>query len=160
MSSSGKNAALWHLRRRHTPQPEEKAAPPQPLDAPTRDLLLTLLQDRVGSVAQTAVEIMAHLSPTPDEVPVLEGLLRRRGADLRRGLIRLLAADQAQGAQSAGRLLAQTNTEQRQAGLQLLREVGDAARRLQAEECHRTDPAGRADRAREPAEPARRPGPV
>ncbi|WP_221089499.1 DUF4132 domain-containing protein [Deinococcus aquaedulcis] len=124
MSSSGKNAALWHLRRRHTPQPEEKAAPPQPLDAPTRDLLLTLLQDRVGSVAQTAVEIMAHLSPTPDEVPVLEGLLRRRGADLRRGLIRLLAADQVQGAQSAGRLLAQTGTEQRQAGLQLLREVG------------------------------------
>ncbi|PTA68342.1 DUF4132 domain-containing protein [Deinococcus arcticus] len=124
MSSSGRSAALWHLRRRHTPQSDAPATPPQPLDAPTRALLLTLLQDRVGGVAQAAVEVMAHLSPAPEEVPILEGLLRRRGADLRRGLIRLLATDRAPGAQSALRLLAQSSTEQRQAGLQLLREVG------------------------------------
>ncbi|MFC4425165.1 DUF5724 domain-containing protein [Deinococcus navajonensis] len=95
-----------------------------PLDAPTRALLLSLLQDRNSSVSQDAVAVMAHFKPEPGEVEVVQGLLKRKSADLRRGLIRLLAADAAIGQASAGALLGSTNTEQRQAGLQLLLQLG------------------------------------
>lgn len=117
MSGNGKSAVLRVLKERHEKNPEV-------LDAATRDLLLTLLQDRNSSVSQETVQVMAHLTPNPQEVEVIHGLLRRKSADLRRGLIRLLAKDRALGEQSALELLGGSNTEQRQAGLQLLSEVG------------------------------------
>lgn len=95
-----------------------------PLDAPTRALLLTLLQDRNSSVSQEAVTVMAHFTPDPTEVEAVHGLLKRKSADLRRGLIRLLASDPAQAQRSAAALLSGPNTDQRQAGLQLLIETG------------------------------------
>ncbi|MEF2278472.1 DUF5724 domain-containing protein [Deinococcus sp. YIM 134068] len=117
MSGNGKSHALRVLRERG-----EKT----PLDPPTRALLMTLLQDRTPSVAEEAVGVAAHLTlaPGPEEAEVVHGLLKRRSADLRRGLIRLLARDPGQASASAARLLATRNTEQRQAGLQLLLEVG------------------------------------
>ncbi|UBV43055.1 DUF4132 domain-containing protein [Deinococcus taeanensis] len=99
----------------------------RPLDAPTRSLLLTLLQDRNSSVSQEAVQVMTHFTPDPAEVNVVHTLLKRKSPDLRRGLIRLLATDPAQAARSARALLGTTNPEQRQAGLQLLLEAGSPA---------------------------------
>ncbi|MFC4638149.1 DUF5724 domain-containing protein [Deinococcus hohokamensis] len=115
MSTYGKAAVLRQL---------EAQARQQALDAPTRALLLSLLQDRNSSVSQEAVEVMAHFRPDPAEVAVVQTLLKRKSADLRRGLIRLLAAEPSTGLASAEALLRTSNAEQRQAGLQLLLELG------------------------------------
>jgi hypothetical protein len=92
----------------------------------TRFILLTLLQDRSSATSQEAVTTLTalRLELSGEERTLAHDLLRRKSADLRRGLIRLLAADPAQGAASAAALLALKSTEQRQAGLQLLEEVG------------------------------------
>ncbi|GAA3996256.1 DUF4132 domain-containing protein [Deinococcus rubellus] len=119
MSSDGKTYVLRKIGQRH----KENV---QPIDATTHDLLLTLLQDRNSSVSQATVEVMAHLTPNPEEVSVIQTLLKRKSADLRRGLIHLLARDAALTETSALELLKTSNTEQRQAGLQLLQEVGAA----------------------------------
>ncbi|GHF56702.1 hypothetical protein HNQ07_003691 [Deinococcus metalli] len=118
MSVYGKSALLRQLGEH---------AKAHRLDAPTRTLLLTLLQDRNSSVSQEAVTVMAHFTPHPDEVAVVQTLLKRKSADLRRGLIRLLAADPDTAQASATALLGTTNAEQRQAGLQLLLETGRPA---------------------------------
>ncbi|MFD1732226.1 hypothetical protein ACFSC4_15955 [Deinococcus malanensis] len=121
MSSGGKTSALQLLKARQAQHA---------LDAPTRDLLMTLLQDRNPSVAEEAVKVAADLTLAPEETEVVLVLLKRRSADLRRGLIRLLARD-AQGASvNAAHLLATRNTEQRQAGLQLLLETGGPCRNI------------------------------
>ncbi|THF87860.1 DUF4132 domain-containing protein [Deinococcus sp. KSM4-11] len=118
MSSYGKSVLLRQLGEH---------AKSHLLDAPTRTLLLTLLQDRNSSVSQEAVTVMAHFTPHPDEVAVVHTLLKRKSGDLRRGLIRLLAADPEIAQTSATALLGTTNAEQRQAGLQLLLETGRPA---------------------------------
>ncbi|MXV18888.1 DUF4132 domain-containing protein [Deinococcus xianganensis] len=115
LSAYGKTALLRSLK-------DHAAA--HPLDAPTRALLLTLLQDRNSSVSQEAMTVMAHFTPDPAEVEAVHSLLKRKSADLRRGLIRLLASDAPQAQRSAAALLSGPNTEQRQAGLQLLIETG------------------------------------
>lgn len=117
MSSSGKSFTLRRLNQWRANRPEGEV-----LDAPTRELLVTLLQDRNSGVAEEAVGVMAHLTPSPEEVGVIHTLLRRRSPGLRRGLIRLLARNRDQAEASARDLLATRNTEQRQAGLQLLLE--------------------------------------
>lgn len=119
MSGDGKAHLLHKIKERH------KEANP-PIDPSTRELLLTLLQDRHSGVSQATVEVMAHLTPNPEEVGVIQTLLKRKSADLRRGLIRLLARDAALAEASALELLKTSNTDQRQAGLQLLQEVGAA----------------------------------
>ncbi len=118
MSSSGKSFTLRRLGQRRAERPGDEV-----LDAPTRDLLVTLLQDRNSGVSEEAVRVMAHLTPSPEEVGVIHTLLRRRSPGLRRGLIRLLASNRDQAGASALDLLATRNTEQRQAGLQLLLEI-------------------------------------
>lgn len=115
MSMYGKIAVLRSLG---------ELAKAKTLDAPTRALLLTLLQDRNSSVSQEAVTVMANFTPDAAEVGTVHTLLKRRSADLRRGLIRLLATDAAQAQASAHTLLTTNNAEQRQAGLQLLIETG------------------------------------
>lgn len=119
MSMYGKTAALRQMAERG------KAAP---LDAPTRELLMTLLQDRLPTVSQEAVEVAEKLTLALDdtETALTLGLLKRKSADLRRGLIRLLASDVARAQASAETLLSTRNTDQRQAGLQLLLEIGGA----------------------------------
>lgn len=117
MSMYGRTAALRLMAERG------KAAP---LDAPTRDLLMRLLQDRLPTVSQEAVEVAEKLTLFLDdsETALMLGLLKRKSADLRRGLIRLLARDTVRAQTSAEALLSTRNTDQRQAGLQLLLEVG------------------------------------
>ncbi|MFT2720407.1 DUF5724 domain-containing protein [Deinococcus sp. A31D244] len=114
MSVYGKTAVLRALGEQ---------AGKAPLDCPARALLLTLLQDRNSSVSQEAVTVMAHFRPDPAELSAVHTLLKRKSADLRRGLIRLLARDPAQAQASAHTLLS-GNTDQRQAALQLLIETG------------------------------------
>ena len=116
MSMYGKVAALRLMAERG------KTAP---LDAPTRELLMRLLQDRLPTVSQEAVEVAEKLTLALDdsETALMLGLLKRKSADLRRGLIRLLAHDGVRAQASAETLLLARNIEQRQAGLQLLLEV-------------------------------------
>lgn len=97
---------------------------PQVLDAASRHLVLALLQDSQSAVSEQALKVVAELDLTPEEADVVCTLLKRRSADLRRGLIRLLARDPERGQLSAAKLLATRNAGQRQAGLQLLLEVG------------------------------------
>jgi Family of unknown function (DUF5724)/Domain of unknown function (DUF4132) len=115
MSGDGKVQALGRLAHR---------GKTETLDAPTRELLMTLLQDRNSGVSQEAVKVAELLTLAPDEAQIIEVLLKRRSADLRRGLIRLLARDPAMARGSAATLLSTRNVEQRQAGLQLLIESG------------------------------------
>ncbi len=117
MGMYGKTAALRVMAER---------GKTEPLDAPTRDLLMRLLQDRLPTVSQEAVEVAEKLTLALDdsETALMLGLLKRKSADLRRGLIRLLARDAAHAQASAETLLATRNTDQRQAGLQLLLEIG------------------------------------
>jgi len=117
MSMYGKTAVLRLMAERG------KTAP---LDAPTRETLLRLLQDRLPTVSQEAVEVAEKLTLALDdgETDLMLGLLKRKSADLRRGLIRLLARDAVRAQSSAETLLSTRNTDQRQAGLQLLLETG------------------------------------
>ncbi|WP_424949849.1 DUF5724 domain-containing protein [Deinococcus sp.] len=117
MSMYGKTAALRLMAER---------GKTEPLDMPTRGLLMRLLQDRLPTVSQEAVEVAGKLTLALDdsETALMLGLLKRRSADLRRGLIRLLAGDAGRGQASAETLLSTRNTDQRQAGLQLLLEIG------------------------------------
>lgn len=94
------------------------------LDETARAMLLELLQDRNSGTSQEAVEVMKFLTLAAEEIELAEKLLTRKSADLRRGLIGLLSRDSAAGLQSAARLLATKNTEQRQAGLELLSLLG------------------------------------
>ncbi|WP_407541690.1 DUF5724 domain-containing protein (plasmid) [Deinococcus radiomollis] len=116
MSMYGKTAALRLMAER---------GKESPFDGSTRGLLMRLLQDRLPTVSQEAVEVAEKLTLALDdsETDLMLGLLKRKSADLRRGLIRLLANDAARAQASADTLLATRNTEQRQAGLQLLLEV-------------------------------------
>ena len=117
MSMYGKTATLRLMAER---------GKTEPLDVPTRGLLMRLLQDRLPTVSQEAVEVAGKLTLALDdgETALTLGLLKRKSADLRRGLIRLLAGDAGRGQASAETLLSTSNTDQRQAGLQLLLEIG------------------------------------
>lgn len=121
MTSTGKSTLLTVLKRALS-NPEVDGA----LAAGARDLVITLLQDRSSSVSQESVTVMqaARLEPSEADTQILLTLLRRKSADLRRGLIRLLAQDPDRAHRSAQALLASGSTEQRQAGLSLLDAVG------------------------------------
>lgn len=94
------------------------------LDEASRAMLLELLQDRNSGVSQEAVDVMKLLTPTAEEIAIAQKLLTRKTANLRRGLILLLSKDNTIAQESAVLLLAAKNTEQRQAGLELLELIG------------------------------------
>jgi len=115
MTSSGKSLVLAQFRERQKTQP---------LDSERREVLITLLQDRNSSVAEEAVNAASTLSLASGEEEIVRTLLKRRSPNLRRGLIRMLSRTPEQANANAQELLATRNVEQRQAGLQLLLEVG------------------------------------
>lgn len=122
MNSDAKQHILSILDKRLESQSEQKQT--SQLDAPTRQILLELLQDRNSMTSQKALEIAVTLQPNQAEVQQGIVLLKRKSADLRRALIRMLA-QQPQPQDSVRTLLTSKNTEQRQAGLQLLLTLND-----------------------------------
>ena len=94
-------------------------------DAAARALLFKLLGDRSSDVQETAVAAAAQIKQfSNDECTHLEAYLTRKAANLRRGVIRLLLNQQDNDAlESAARLLASKNQNQREAGLEMLCEM-------------------------------------
>ncbi|PYE54155.1 DUF4132 domain-containing protein [Deinococcus yavapaiensis] len=97
----------------------QKRAEANELDADVRAAVLTMLQDRVGSVGEAALGVLDKLDVTDDEILALEALLTRKSANLRRGALNLLLKHDERALTSAGRLLSAKKTEPRLAGLQL-----------------------------------------
>lgn len=98
-------------------------------DAATRETLLTLVGDPSPLVREQAVEGLARRGIAPAEAQRFESLLTRKAGDLRSGVIRLLKTlPDADALASADRLLAAGSAAQREAGLELLRELIKAKR--------------------------------
>ncbi len=97
-------------------------------DTATRDTLFAMVGDASSDVREAALKGIAKCKATEDEVLGLEKLLTRKSADLRRGILALLAkrAD-AQTLASAERLT-EGQQMQRTAGLELLRLMVEADR--------------------------------
>ncbi|WP_019010260.1 DUF4132 domain-containing protein [Deinococcus aquatilis] len=135
MSGSGRGAVLGAIGERALDGREVDgkivATTPVVLDAHSRAAIFTLLQDRSSALSQEAVSLIDRLlkhglTLEEGETLELDALLKRKGADLRRGVLKLLGRDPAQARASALRLLASRTGEQRQAGLQLLLLHGQA----------------------------------
>jgi hypothetical protein len=103
----------------------------QPWDDLTRQAVFTLLRDRSSYVREGILSHLKHQRYTPSEAEAetLEILLTRKAADLRRGVLSLLLQQEKEAVlTSAQRLLKAKKTEQRLAGLELLRQFQQAER--------------------------------
>ncbi len=91
---------------------------------PLRDTLFELAGDASAWVREAALQGLQRCTLRPEEAQHLEQLLKRKPAELRRGVMAILYKqnDQALLA-SAGRLLEARNAPQRLAGLELLRRM-------------------------------------
>ncbi len=95
----------------------------------TREVLFKLAGDLSRDVREVALAEIAQQKPNADELLYLEGLLKRKASDLRRGVLSLLENQQDRDAlTSAQRLLDASNAQQRLAGLELLRLMIDEER--------------------------------
>ncbi len=103
------------------------------LDGPMRAALLRLVGDASGTVREEVVSAIRRIKISPADLPMLEPLLSRKAADLRRGVLGLLLklADSDLLA-SVQRLLAAKNAAQRLAGLDLLQQMHAAKRSVEA----------------------------
>ena len=91
------------------------------MTADVREVLVAMVGDKSSTGRDAAVRAMDKLSLDPSEAPSLEALLTRKAGDLRRGVIRLLAHQQARHAvSSASRLWDTSNPAQRDAACELL----------------------------------------
>jgi HEAT repeat protein len=98
------------------------------LDAASRDKIIELMGDTSNDVREEVLKILVHANVTTEEVKRLEPLLSRKAGDLRRGVIGLiLKQDDDSALQSAERLMSKSAPE-RQAGLEVLRELKTAKR--------------------------------
>src|SRR5262249_8892028 len=101
-------------------------------DAQIREILLGLLRDRSSYVREEALQLIGERQVTEKEIGVLEGLLSRKTTDLRRAVLTpTLKQAAGQALASAERLLAAKRPLQRQAGLDLLRGLREAGRRVE-----------------------------
>jgi len=108
----------------------DKLAQQKKWDAVTRTTLFALVGDTHGLVRTRAVETLAQCKIGDDEAVQLEGLLKRKANDLRRGVLSLLVGQKDHAAlASSERLLAAKEPLQRLAGLEMLRELAAAKRR-------------------------------
>lgn len=100
-----------------------------PWDSETRSVLLGSLSHRSASVRGTALTVLADYQLAPGEVELVEGLLTRKAAELRQGVIKLLLNQgDAQATASVERLLAHKQEPMRLAGLELARQLVAAER--------------------------------
>jgi hypothetical protein len=94
-----------------------------------RRLLLSLIGDTSSFVRESVLKSINKIKITEDEAPGMEKLLCRKPGDIRRGVLEILLR-QSNGAVivSAKRLLESSYVLQRQAGLELLRQMKDGKR--------------------------------
>lgn len=98
-------------------------------DTATRDTLFALVGDASRSVREAALRQLGKCQITPAEAAPMEALLDRKAGDLRRGALTLLARQSDSDTLiSADRLLAAKSQPQRQAGLELLRDLQEHQR--------------------------------
>ena len=90
-------------------------------DGPTRQALFALVADPSGWVREEALRVLKKCKPEAEEALSLEKALTRKAGAFRRGVLSLLVARKDSALESADRLLASSNTNQRLAGLDLLR---------------------------------------
>lgn len=91
-------------------------------DAATRDALFQLAADRDGWVREKALKALKKCEVTEADAQRIEGLLTRKGSQVRQGVLSLLRKQKTASAlASADRLLASKKLPQRAAGLELLR---------------------------------------
>lgn len=104
----------------------------KPWTAETREIILKLMGDRSQHVRQTAIETSLKMQLEPDETEQLEGYLTRKAGDLRRGILGVLLQQNDKAVlNSTERLLAAKHQMQRQAGLELLRQLKEKHRQTQ-----------------------------
>jgi hypothetical protein len=107
----------------------QKLATQEKWDAATRDTLFSLLGDASSHVRQSALKGLEKCKIEPAEAEQLEKLLTRNAGDLRRGILGLLLSmDDSSALKSAERLLAAASSQERVAGLELLRMMVGAKR--------------------------------
>lgn len=93
----------------------------KPFTAAQRQFVFEALTDRSDSVRALAFKALEKTTLTPAEAEQTEDLLKRKSADLRRGILQLLAKQtEPELLQSTRRLLVAKNIQQRLAGLDLL----------------------------------------
>lgn len=96
----------------------------KPWDAEIRATLFKLTGDTAQWVREVAIRSLHRCTITTDESIQIEQLLTRKASDLRRGILGLLLNQSDENAiVSAERLLSAKQAPQRQAGLELLREL-------------------------------------
>jgi Family of unknown function (DUF5724)/Domain of unknown function (DUF4132) len=96
----------------------------KPWDAEIREILLGLVGDTSQWVREEVLQLLHQCKITVEESIPLEQLLTRKASELRRGILGLLLNQGDEMAIAAGqRLLQAKQTPQRQAGLELLREL-------------------------------------
>lgn len=99
-----------------------------------RKALFDLAADRDGSLHEPVFALLGKITPREDEISQLEGLLTRKTDSLRRGVIGMLMRQtDANLLATIDRMLAQRDEQQRQAGIEMLRETALANR--QRDEC-------------------------
>ncbi|WP_200892473.1 DUF5724 domain-containing protein [Aliterella atlantica] len=98
----------------------ERLAKFQPWDAEIRQTLFSLIGDNTSWVRSRVLGYLSDCSITPAEAIELEGLLTRKSADLRRGLLQLLLNQADIDAIASAKRLLDATILQRQAGLELL----------------------------------------
>ncbi len=96
----------------------------KPWDAEIRETLFKLVGDASQWTRQAVIRLLHECTITTDESIQIEQLLSRKASDLRRGILGLLLNQSDEDAiASAERLLQAKQLPQRQAGLELLREL-------------------------------------
>jgi hypothetical protein len=114
----------------------EKLGKMKKWDSATRDTLFRLVGDRDTWVRSQALKALKKCEVGEADALVVEGLLSRKGSELRQGVLRLLAKQKVPAALvSADRLLAAKKLEQRLGGLELLNLLVEKKRGV--EECRR-----------------------
>lgn len=98
-------------------------------DRETRDTLLDLAGDSAADVRSAAIGALGRNPLSDAECLRLESYLTRTSSDLRKGITTLLVTrSDAEAIASAQRLLASKQVNQRQGGLELLRQLAEANR--------------------------------
>lgn len=96
----------------------------KPWDAEIREILLDLVGDNSQWVREEVLRLLHRCKITVEESIPLENLLNRKASDLRRGILGLLLNQEDEMAIAAAQRLIQAKQAlQRQAGLELLREL-------------------------------------